>query len=65
MDNELFKVLWMSKKTGALRTFIFDAYVDDPQNKRMLFTDTDNDKVLTLFYDDMSHIITSPWADIN
>ena len=65
MENELFKVLWMSRQTGALKTFIFDAYIDDPQNKRMLFTDNDKDKVLTLFYDDLAYIITSPWADIN
>lgn len=49
-------------KRGLMKTFLFDGYADDPQNKRMIFTDSEKDKVLTLFYDDISYLITAPFV---
>ena len=60
-EQEYFKVLWMSKTTGAMKTFVFDNFQDDPQNKRSLFINEDMDKVLTLYYDDCSYMVTSPF----
>lgn len=52
--------MWMNKK-GLMKTFTFDAYTDDPQNGRCVFIDNDKDKVLTLFYSDISYMITAPY----
>lgn len=60
-EEQTFKVLWLSKTTSALRTFIFTNYPADPQNKRSIFHDEDSDKVLTLYYDDLAYIITAPY----
>ena len=61
MSEEVYKVLWLSKTTGALKSFVFNRYNDDPQNSRSLFIDDDNDKVLTLYYEDISYMITAPY----
>jgi hypothetical protein len=59
--QEHFKVVWMSKATGAIKTFVFDSFQDDPQNKRTLFINEELDKVLTIYYDDLSYMITAPY----
>lgn len=56
----VFKVMWLTRSTGILRTFEFTSWHDDPQNGRVIFTDEEYDKVLTLFYDDVGYMITSP-----
>lgn len=60
-EEQIFKVLWLSKTTGALKSFVFTNYQDDPQNGRSIFHDEDTDKVLTLYYDDLAYIITAPY----
>ena len=62
-ERELFKILWLSKTTKTLKTFLFDSFNDDPQNKRCIFIDNDLDKVLTLNYDDVAWMITSPYGE--
>lgn len=62
MENEeLFKVMWVSSLTGTIRTFVFDRYEDDKQNQRYIFIHEDSDKVLTLHYHSVAHLITSPY----
>jgi hypothetical protein len=61
MNEDVFKVLWLSKTSGALKSFVFTSYNDDPQNSRCLFIDDDNDKVLTLYYEDIAYMITAPY----
>ena len=61
MSEEIFKVLWLSKTTGVLKSFVFSSYNDDPQNSRCLFIDDESDKVLTLYYDDIAYMITAPF----
>jgi hypothetical protein len=63
MEEELFKILWMSKTTGTLKKFVFDSFTDDEQNGRSLFIDSRTDKVLTLFYHDVAWMITSPYNE--
>jgi len=46
---------------GVMKTFIFDQFTDDPQNGRSLFIDSEKDKVLTLYYSDISYMITAPY----
>lgn len=61
MEEETFKVLWLSKTTSVLKSFVFTTYHDDPQNRRSVFINDDLDKVLTLYYDDLAYIITAPY----
>ena len=61
MENELYKVMWTSALTGAIRTFVFDRYDDDKQNQRYIFIHEDSDKVLTLHYHEVGYMITSPY----
>ena len=61
MDNDVFKVLWISKANGVMRTFVFHAFEDDKQNKRIIYVNEDNDKVLTIYTDDLSYMITAPY----
>jgi hypothetical protein len=58
-DEPIFKVLWLSKTSKSLKSFVFTLYKDDPQNKRSIFQNEDTDKVLTLYYDDLAYLITS------
>jgi hypothetical protein len=59
-EEPIFKVLWLSKTSKLLKSFVFTSYNDDPQNGRCLFIDDeDTDKVLTLYYDDLAYLITS------
>jgi len=51
----------MSKTTGTLKTFVFDSFTDDEQNGRSLFINSENDRVLTLFYHDVAWMITAPY----
>jgi len=44
-----------------MKTFLFDQFTDDPQNGRSLFIDSEKDKVLTLYYSDISYMITAPY----
>jgi hypothetical protein len=60
-DEPIFKVLWLSKTSKILKSFVFTSYNDDPQNGRCLFIDDDNDKVLTLYYSDIAYMITAPY----
>ena len=62
MQEELFKILWMSKTTGTLKTFVFDSFTDDEQNGRSLFINSEKDRVLTLFYHDVAWMITTPYT---
>lgn len=48
-------------KRGIMKTFLFDQFADDPQNQRCTFIDTEKDKVLTLYYSDISYMITAPY----
>jgi hypothetical protein len=61
MSEDQFKVLWLSKCSKVLKSFVFTSYNDDPQNGRCLFIDDDNDKVLTLYYSDTAYMITAPY----
>ena len=61
MEEQPFKVLWLCKSTGVLRTFIFDNYYDDKQNQRYIFEDNEQDKVCTIHYDDVGYLITAPY----
>ena len=45
-----------------MKTFPFDQFDDDKQNRRYVFIDSEKDKVLTLFYDDISYLITAPFV---
>jgi hypothetical protein len=58
--EDRFKVMYMTLTSGVIRTFTFDSYEDDKQNKRYLFHDENSDKVLTLFFQDISYMITAP-----
>ena len=60
MEEEVYKINWLSMVDGKIRTFAFTEYVDDPVNRRYIFHNTDNDKILTLNYDDTAHMITAP-----
>lgn len=60
-EEQLFKILWLSKTTGTLKSFVFDSFTDDEQNGRSLFILSDSDKVLTLFYHDVGWMITTPY----
>lgn len=62
--SEYFKVLWMSKGNGAMKTFVFTHFEDDKQNGRILFVHEEADKVLTLYYHDISYMITSPYDPV-
>lgn len=61
--EEQFKVMYMTLTSGVIRTFTFDVFEDDKQNARFIFHNTDNDKILTLFYHDVSYMITAPIRD--
>lgn len=61
MNEEKFKVLWLSVTTGTLKSFVFDDYADDAVNRRYVFIDSDTDKHLTLNYDDVGYMITAPY----
>jgi hypothetical protein len=61
MSEDQFKVLWLSKCSKVLKSFVFTSFNDDPQNGRCLFIDDDNDKVLTLYYSDIAYMITAPY----
>ena len=61
MDKELYKVLYSMKSAPEMRVFIFTDFSDDPQNGRVIFIHDDLDKVLTLYYDDISRMITAPF----
>lgn len=61
MENEAFKVMYVMKATGAIRTFVFHSFEDDKQNKRIIYVNEDNDKVLTIYTDDLSYMITAPF----
>lgn len=58
-----FKVLYMTKSSGVLRTFIYTDVDDDKQNKRITFVDDNSGKVLTIYTDDISYILTSPYNE--
>ena len=62
-EMEYFKVLWTTKK-GVIKTFVFDSYIDDPQNKRYIFTNEELLKVLTINYDSFDYMITAPYKPI-
>ena len=61
MKDDVFKVLWISKATGVMRSFVFNVFEDDKQNKRIIYVNEDNDKVLTIYTDDLSYMITAPY----
>ena len=58
--EEKFKILWTSRTTGNLKKFVFDDYIDDPVNRRYVFMDTNKAENLTINYDDIAWMITSP-----
>jgi len=60
MKEELFKVLWLSKTNGAMKSFLYDIYHDDPQNKRIIFSNTNTDEVMTVYSDDTGWMLTAP-----
>ena len=53
----------MTITSGVIRTFTFDVFEDDRQNGRCIFHDEYTDKILTLFYHDVSYMITAPMRD--
>ena len=59
MNEERFKVLYIMKATGAIRTFTFDSFEDDKQNSRYIFHNHQTDFILTIHYHDVSSLITS------
>ena len=63
MNNEVFKVMYVMKATGAIRTFVFNVFEDDKQNKRIIYVNEDNDKILTIYTDDLSYMITAPFGE--
>jgi hypothetical protein len=58
--EERYKVLYMTLTSGVIRKFVFDSFEDDKQNGRCIFHDEEEDKILTLFYHDVSYMITAP-----
>lgn len=60
MEEERFKVLYITKTSGVLRKFTFDAFTDDKQNGRYIFQDDQTDNILTLHYHDISYMLTAP-----
>ena len=62
--EERYKVLYMTITSGVLRTFTFDSFEDDKQNGRYIFQDEHTDKILTLFYHDISYMITAPIREL-
>lgn len=62
--EEWYKVLWLSKTSKTLKSFVWDEFVDDPQNKRSVFSNTITLNVLTLHYDDTAWSITAPYKPI-
>lgn len=61
--EERYKVLYMTLTSGVIRTFVFDSFEDDKQNGRCIFHNEEEDKILTLFYHDVSYMITAPIKD--
>ena len=54
----------MTLTSGVIRTFSFDSFDDDKQNGRCIFHDEVTDKILTLFYHDISYMITAPIREL-
>ena len=62
--EERYKVLYMTLTSGVIRTFTLDSFEDDKQNGRCIFHDEEEDKILTLFYHDVSYMITAPIKEL-
>lgn len=58
--EELYRVTWYCKHTKKVKMFLFDSYIDDRQMNRVIFTDSEFDKVLTLNNDSFTWMITRP-----
>lgn len=63
-EEAVFKVMYVMKATGVIRTFVFHAFEDDKQNKRIIYINEDTDKALTIYTDDLSYMITAPYLDV-
>lgn len=44
-----------------MRSFIWHDYHDNELNQRILFINDENDKTLTIYYDDIGYMITAPY----
>ena len=62
--EQRYKVLYMTITSGVLRSFTFDSFEDDKQNGRCIFQDEETDKILTLFYHDISYMISAPIKEL-
>lgn len=59
MDDRM-KVLYKLVGEDNLRTFTWDEVEDDKQNKRIVFHNIEEDKVLTIYTDNLQYMITAP-----
>lgn len=60
MESELYRVTWYCKYQKKIRFFIWDDFVDDVMNKRVIFSNNDNQEVLTLSSDSYAWMSTRP-----
>ena len=58
--EERMKVLYKLVGEDNLRTFVWDEVEDDKQNKRVVFHNIDEEKVLTIYTDSLQYMITAP-----
>ena len=61
--EERMKVLYKLVGEDSLRVFKWDEFEDDKQNKRIVFHNIEEEKVLTIYTDNLQYMITAPYRD--
>lgn len=58
--EETYKVTWLCRSNRKIKSFVFDGFVDDKQNNRIIFTNDNTDHVMTISNDSYYWMLTRP-----